>query len=557
MTHKMRCPACGHESPDDARFCAHCGHRLLTNAPTEERKIVSILFCDLVDSTLLGGSRDPEEWRETVRRYFDGVRAEIQRHGGTVEKFIGDAVMAVFGLPHAHEDDPERAVRAALRILQVVAGVGEIATRLGIATGEVVADPAAAEKGEFLVTGDAVNLAARLQSAASPGTILVDTRTWRNVRHVAKGAAQGSQILKGFARPVEVWEVRDAAPPAPSRGLGGLHAPLLGRDEELALLSTILQRVRRDRHSALVTIMGDAGVGKSRLFEEFVARLPPTARVLKGRSLPYGSDVAFSALADALKREAEVEDTDSHEKAREKLHHFVAAVLAEDPDAGRLTAHVMHALGLAEGDATFPITRADIFAALSRLLAAMAQANLVVIALEDVHWADDTLLDFLGELSLRPPAAQLCLICLARPLLLDRRPDWGGGRRNVALVDLHPLAEEQSRRLLRELLAVDLPDEIASPVLNRAEGNPFFVEEILRMLIAEGQLVRTDGRWTVQTTEVRIPTRCKGSSPRGSINWGSKRSGQRKMPQWWDGSFGCSRLRDSSTTGTSRSWWAD
>lgn len=506
----MKCPACGYENPTDARFCARCGTRLLADASAEERKVVSILFCDLEDSTALAGSRDPEEWRQTVRRYFDAVRAEIQRHGGTVEKFIGDAVMAVFGLPHAHEDDPERAVRAALRILQVVAGLGEITARVGVATGEVVADPAAAEKGEFLVTGDAVNLAARVQSAAPPGTLHVDERTWQNVRRVVNGEAKGSQSFKGFVRPVPVWEVREALPVASARGLEGLHAPLLGRDEELVLLRTVLQRVSRDRHAALVTIMGEAGVGKSRLFDEFAAGLPPTTRILKGRSLPYGSDLAFSALADALKREAAVEDTDSHEHAGEKLRQFVAAAFRGDPDAVRLTTHVMHALGLAEGDAAFPITRVDVFTALSRLLAALAQANPLVIRLEDVHWADDTLLDFLAEVSLRPPAAPLCLICLARPALLDRKPDWGGGRRNVALVYLSPLPAEQSRRLLRELLAMDLPDEIAIRVLDRAEGNPFFVEEIVRMLIAEGQLVKTDGRWMVQAPEVRIPDTVQG-----------------------------------------------
>jgi len=506
----MRCPSCGHDNPNGARFCAHCGSRLLPSSPAEERKVVSILFCDLVDSTALAGSRDPEEWRATVRRYFDVVRGEIQRHGGTVEKFIGDAVMAVFGLPHAHEDDPERAVRSGLRILQAVAGLGEIATRLGIATGEVVADPTAAEKGEFLVTGDAVNLAARLQGAAHPGSMFVDGRTWRNVQHMAKGEAKGPQVLKGFAHPVDVWHVFDALPTAPARRLEGLRASLLGRDEELALLSTIVQRVTRDGHTALVTLLGDAGVGKSRLFDEFRARLPTSVRVLTGRCRPYGSEVAFSALADAVKREAEIEDTDSHEVARDKLHRFTASAFAPDPDAARLTAHVAHALGLAEGAGAFPITRADVFAALTRLLGSLGRSGTVLVGLEDVHWADDSLLDFLGELSLRPPAAHLCVICLARPLLVDRRPDWGGGRRNVALVDLHPLGAGHSRRLLKELLAADLPDEITAQVLARAEGNPFFVEEIVRMLIAEGQLVKLNGDWSVRAAEVRIPDTVQG-----------------------------------------------
>ncbi len=506
----MRCPACTHENPDGALFCAHCGTRLVPGVPAEERKIVSILFCDLVDSTTLAGSRDPEEWRATVRRYFAVVRAEIERHGGTVEKFIGDAVMAVFGLPHTHEDDPERAVRAALRILRAIEGVGEIATRIGIATGEVVADPGAAEKGEFLVTGDAVNLAARLQGAGAPSTILVDSRTWRNVHHIAKGKARGAMDLKGFAHPAEVWQILDASPVAPARGFGGLRAPLLGRDEELALLSTILQRVTRDGRTALVTLVGDAGVGKSRLFDEFLTRLPMSVRVLKGRCLPYGSDVAFSALADALKREAGIQDTDAQEAARDKLRHFAASAYANDPDAPRLTTHLIHAFGLSEGEPAFPITRADLFGAMVRLLSSLARVETVLISLEDIHWADDSLLDFLSELSLRPPTAHLCIICLARPLLSDRRPDWGGGRRNVALVYLDPLSSEESRRLLSELLKTDLHDEVAAQVLDRAEGNPFFVEEILRMLIAEGQLVAVDGRWTARATEVRIPDTVQG-----------------------------------------------
>ncbi len=506
----MRCPACTRDNPDDARFCAHCGARLVPQVPTEERKVVSILFCDLVDSTAHAGSRDPEEWRETVRQYFSVVRTEIERYGGTVEKFIGDAVMAVFGLPRAHEDDPERVVRAALRIVRPLEGYGQIASRIGIATGEVVADPAAAEKGEFLVTGGAVNLAARLQSAAAPHTILVDSRTWRNVHHIAKGESKGALALKGFAQPIEVWQVLDASLTAPARGVGGLRAPLLGRDEELALLAPVLQRVRRDGRTALVTLVGEAGVGKSRLFDEFRARLPMEVRVLKGRCLPYGSEAAFSALADALKREAEIEDTDSHETARDKLRRFATGAFATDPDAVRLTTHVIHALGLSEGPPAFPITRADLVAALTRLLASLARTETVVIGLEDIHWADDGLLDFLGELSLRPPAAHLCIVCLARPLLLDRRPDWGSGRRNVALVYLDPLPPGETRRLLAELLAAELPDEVAAQVLTRAEGNPFFVEEILRMLIAEGQLVQVNGRWTAGVTEVRIPDTVQG-----------------------------------------------
>jgi len=501
---------CTRENPDEARFCAYCGARLVPGFPSEERKVVSILFSDLVDSTALVGSQDPEEWREVVRRYFAAVRQEIERFGGTVEKFIGDAVMAVFGLPAVHEDDPERAVRAALRILRTVEGFKDLGLRIGIATGEVVADPSAAERGEFLVTGEAVNLAARLQTAAAPGTILIDARTWRNVHHLIRSEARDPQGFKGFAQPVEVWQVLDISPSAPVRGLHGLRAPLLGRAEELALLDTILQRVIRDGRTSLVTVLGDAGVGKSRLFQEFQSRLPSGVLVLRGRCLPYGSDAPFSALADALKREAGIEDTDSRDAAADKLLQFATGAFAGDPDAARLTAHVAHALGLAAAETSFPITRSDIYAALSRLLASLARTQAVVVRLEDVQWADDGLLDFLADLTLRPAAAHLYVVCLARPLLLERRPDWGGGRRNVASVHLDPLAPDESERLLTELLKGDLPREVAAQILERAEGNPFFVEEILRMMIDEGQMVSQGGRWSVRQANVRIPDTVQG-----------------------------------------------
>jgi class 3 adenylate cyclase/tetratricopeptide (TPR) repeat protein len=506
----MQCPACKRQNPDDARFCPNCGTRLSAVAPPEERKVVSILFCDLVDSTVLAGTRDPEEWRGTVRRYFSRVREEIERHGGTVEKFIGDAVMAVFGLPTAHEDDPERSVRAAARILHAVDRLGDIATRIGIATGEVVADPAAAEKGEFLVTGDAVNLASRLQTAAAPGTMLIDARTWRNVHQAVHGEARGTLQLKGFARPIEAWQVLQVLPESIFRGVAGLQAPLLGRNEELALLDTVVQRVRRDARATLLTVVGEAGVGKSRLFEEVRLRLPPSVRVLKGRCLPYGSEAPFSALADALKREAGIADTDPQEIARGKLHRFATGAFGSDPDAPHLTQRVVHALGLSEGEAAFPVTRGDLFMALVRLLASLAGRETVLVCLEDVHWADEGLLDFLADLTMRPPAAHLLLICLARPLLLERRPDWGGGRRNVASIYLDPLPQTESRRLLTELLKADAPEDVATRVLERAEGNPFFIEEILRMLIDGGQLVARNGGWTVRGADVRIPDTVQG-----------------------------------------------
>jgi len=477
--------------------------------PSEERKIVSVLFCDLVDSTPLAGSRDPEDWRAVVARYFTDARTAVERYGGTVEKFIGDAVMAVFGLPSAHDDDPERAVRAALAILLAPPALPELRVRIGIATGEVIANPSAAEKGEFLVTGEVVNLAARLQAAAPPGGVLIDARTHRTVAGVVEAVPTEPLALKGFAAAVAAWQVRSVAPPAERIGRA-LRAPLLARDEELALIEMLLQRVIRDRRAAMVTVISEAGVGKSRLFAEFRERLPAGTALLRGRCLPYGSNVAFSALVDAVKRAADIQDTAPLDEARARLTAYAESALGPADDAPRWLTHLLHAIGLGTRDTPFPITRADLFSALTRLVDALGRRAPLVVGLEDVHWADDDLLDLLDDITLRPPASPVLLICLARPQLLERRAGWGGGRRNVLSIHLDPLPAQASRQLLEALLQGRAPDEIATTVLDRAEGNPFFVEEIVGMLIDDGRLIRRNGRWQLRDAEIRLPDTVQG-----------------------------------------------
>jgi class 3 adenylate cyclase/tetratricopeptide (TPR) repeat protein len=476
---------------------------------SEERKIVSVLFCDIVDSTPLAGERDPEDWRAVVARYFADARAAVEQYGGTVEKFIGDAVMAVFGLPTAHDDDPERAVRAAEAIRAAPPALPDLRVRIGIATGEVIANPAAAEKGEFLVTGEVVNLAARLQGAASAGGVLIDARTHRTVAEIVEATSTEPLALKGFAAPVQGWLVRSLRPPAERPGRIR-RAPLLARDEELGLMDVLLQRVIRDRRAAMITVIGEAGVGKSRLFAEFRDRLPPGISVLRGRSLPYGSNVAFSALVDAVKRAADIQDTATLDDARLRLSTFAEAALGPAEDSARSVTHLLQAMGLGSRETPFPITRADLFAALTRLIDALGRKAPLVVGLEDVHWADDDLLDLLDDLTLRPPASSILLVCLARPQLLERRTGWGGGRRNVLSIHLDPLPPEASRRLLDALLQGPTPEEIAATVLARAEGNPFFVEEIVGMLIDDGRLEQRSGRWQLRDAEIRIPDTVQG-----------------------------------------------
>jgi class 3 adenylate cyclase/tetratricopeptide (TPR) repeat protein len=516
------CPRCGSDLPPDARFCPSCGLTLASHDSAEERRVVTVLFADVTGSTELGERLDPEHLREVMASYFAAMREEIEAEGGTVEKFIGDAVMAVFGVPAAHEDDPIRALRAALRMRERLDDVNDrlmaargvtLQIRIGVNTGEVLAsvDP---QPGEPMVTGDAVNVAARLQGAAEPGGILASERTARGARGFRFGEAT-SLDLKGKGQPVPAMELLEGAAAIQDRGVPGLHAPMVGRDEELSLLLTMFRRSAAEGRPNLVTIYGDAGVGKSRLTSEFLLRAERDgAMVVRGRCLPYGEGITYWPLAEILKGYAGVLDSDPPELTLEKIRKAGRELLTEDvtSDPGRATAALAFTVNVADPEFDFGSmepreVRQEVHAGWRSFFSALAAERPLVVIVEDIHWADPALLDLLDESSERVVGPVL-FVCPSRPDLAATRPTWGGGRRNHSSIALDPLTPEQADRLVHELLTIDdLPPSVHARILERAEGNPFFLEEIVRQLIDAGHLVREGDRWRAigEIEQVVIP----------------------------------------------------
>ena len=512
------CASCGAETPAGARFCPSCGVALAEATPPEEMlKLVTVLFADVVSSTARAERMHPEDTRALMTEYFAAMAEEIQAEGGTVEKFIGDAIMAVFGAPVAHEDDPLRGVRAARRLLGRLRSWNEerdpaerLELRIGVNTGEAIA--AGTAGADLLVTGDAVNVAARLEQAAEPGTILIGDRTARAVRGDFELREVERLRLKGKAEAVAAWLVEAERETPEPRGVPGVSAPLVGREYELELLRTTFERVRTGGRPHLVTVLGDAGVGKSRLVRELLSALDGTARVLVGRCLPYGQGITLWPLAEILKSEAGILDTDPSSVALAKLEQLVERELGDGSAAEHTVAALASTLGLRpSGD---PLGALDpreayrqLLAAWRALLVSIARRASVVVVVEDIHWADATMLDVLDELAERVEGP-IFFLCPARPDLLRTRPDWGGGRRSFSSLPLDPLTAEQSARLVSSLLDVDLlPEAVRDRILERSEGNPFFLEEIVHHLIDEGLLVATNGRWRAVAgiDEVEIP----------------------------------------------------
>ncbi|MFL5792220.1 MAG: adenylate/guanylate cyclase domain-containing protein, partial [Actinomycetota bacterium] len=520
-----RCPTCGASVTDDDRFCATCGTALAATAaaPGSERKLVTVLFADVTGSTHLGEQLDPEELRAVMAAYFAAMRTEIEAEGGTVEKFIGDAVMAAFGVPVAHEDDPARALRAGLRMLARLPDVNRelerahgvrLQIRIGVHSGEVLAtvDPA---PGEAMVTGDAVNVAARLQTAAQPGELLASERTVTAARGFIV-EDRGSFELKGKQERVRAHVVVEESG-APTRGLPGFHAPMVGRDTELDLLQSVYERAARERRPHLVTIYGEAGVGKSRLTREFLSwssSREPEPTTLAGRCLPYGDGITYWPLAEILKAHASILDSDptdlAIEKVRKSVRDLFTLELSADP--ARATAALAYTIGLQDPDVSFADldpkdVRAEVHAAWRSFFTALGERGPVIVVVEDIHWADPALLDLLEELTDRV-AGPVMFLCPSRPDLAATRPGWGGGRRNTSSVGLDPLTAGESDELIRALLAVDdLPPSVHDRMLERAEGNPFFLEEIVRRLVDGGLIEHAGGRWRASAgiEEVEIP----------------------------------------------------
>jgi class 3 adenylate cyclase len=432
------CPSCGTENPPGFRFCGSCGAPLEAAVPREVRKTVTVVFCDLTGSTALGDQLDPEAVRATMRRYYDESRGILERHSGTVEKFIGDAVMAVFGVPQAHEDDALRAVRAASELREAVSELG-LQARIGVNTGEVVAGD-----GETLVTGDAVNVAARLEQLADPGEILLGEETRRLVRDAVEVEARELEV-KGKSEPVRAYRLRELDLEA--QGVARrLDSPLVGRVRELQRLRDDFEHAVTRRSSYLFTLLGAAGVGKSRLVAEFVQGVGPRARILRGRCLHYGEGITYWPLVEVLLQ------------------------LETDPQA---------VLALP--------SPTDAAVATRKLLEERATEQPLVVVVDDIQWAEPAFLDLVEHIADWSRGAPIFLLCIARPELLELRPAWGGGKPNATSLMLEPLAENEASTLIDNLLgASSLADPVRQRILRASDGNPLFVEEMLLMLRENG-----------------------------------------------------------------------
>src|SRR5215211_1875997 len=482
----VTCPSCGRDNPPGSRFCNACATELSAEAPArKERKVVSVLFCDLVGFTGASETRDPEDVEATLSRYHRQLRSELERHGGTVEKFIGDAVMAVFGAPLAHEDDPERAVRAALAIRDGVAD-SDLHVRIGITTGEALVSLAAEPRaGEGIVAGDVVNTAARLEAAASTDAILVDETTWRATERAIRYREHDPVIAKGKSQPLAVWEALDARSRFGVDVAQFARAPLVGRDAELEALVVALARARSRREPQLVTIIGVPGIGKSRLVWELFRHVDTEQEFVtwrQGRSLPYGDGVSFWALGEIVKAQAGVLESDSAETATEKLTLSLTELLADEAERAWVEAHLRPLLGLREEHQLQPDRQSEAFAAWRRFLEAVAEQGPAVLVFEDLHWADEALLDFVDELVEWLSDVPLLVVATARPELLVRRPAWAGGKANALTLSLAPLSQDEVVELVQALF--DQPLLTAADVLRlveRAEGNPLYAEEFARL----------------------------------------------------------------------------
>jgi len=490
----IRCPSCGEENPERARFCLNCATPL-ASAPTaagEVRKTVTVLFADIVSSTSRGEQTDPESTRRMLARYFDAMRGVVERHGGTVEKFIGDAVMAVFGIPTLHEDDALRAVRAADglraavdRLNQQVAGAGwaPIALRIGVNTGEVVAgDPAGSQT---LVTGDAVNVAARLEQAAGSGEVLLGATTYRLVRDAITAGPMPPLELKGKAEPVEAFRLVSVGEGGPMRRH---DTPLVGRQRELRLLNEAFERANEEQACHLFTLLGTAGVGKSRLVHEFLSGMHDHAHVLRARCLPYGEGITFWPVIELVQAAAGIEMNESPESARRKVEELLAAA----PERDAIIERVSATIGLSKE----VVPTEEAFWGVRKILEAIASAKPLIVVIDDLHWAEPTMLDLVDHIADWSREAPILLLVIARPELLEARPQWGGGKMNATTILLEPLGADDSAKLIANLVNdASLAQTVQRRIGETAEGNPLFVEELVAMLVDQGVLRRQNGGW--------------------------------------------------------------
>jgi class 3 adenylate cyclase/tetratricopeptide (TPR) repeat protein len=472
--------------------------------------LVSVLFVDLVGFTTYSEGRDPEDVRGMLSRYFEKAEEVIGLYGGVVEKFIGDAVMAVWGTPIAREDDAGRAVRAAFELVEAVQELGksvgaDLQARAGIYTGEAAVNLAA--KGQGMVAGDTVNTASRLQSSADPGSVLVDRATYLGARDAIAFEPAGELTLKGKGGTVEAWRpLRVIAGMGGFRPADALEPAFTGRDEELRLIKDLLHASGRERKPRLASVMGIAGIGKSRLVWELFKYIDGLSDLIfwhQGRSPSYGEGVAFWALSEMVRMRARIAETDDDETAKAKLDECVDEYFPDEEDALWVKPHLQQLIGLGEGSQT---NREQLFAAWSALFERIGELGTVIMVFEDLHWADPGLVDFVEHLMSSARNSPILIVTLARPELMDKRPTWGAGQRNFVSVHLEPLDQDDMNLLLKSV-AGDLPGTVREEIIDRSEGVPLYAVEMVRMLVDRANLVADgDGyRWAGGAEEIAVP----------------------------------------------------
>jgi class 3 adenylate cyclase/tetratricopeptide (TPR) repeat protein len=484
------CLTCGHGNPDDAEFCATCGSALADEAVSRrERKTVTILFCDMVEFTSRFDQADPEDVRETLATYHRRVRREIERFGGTVEKFIGDAVMAVFGAPVAHEDDAQRAVFAALRVPPAIDELNEsnrdlpLAVRIGVETGLAVVSVGSGRSEQGIAIGDVVSTASRLQGVAPIGGVLVGEWTHRLTKDLFDFEPLDPVRVKGKAEPQRVWVARAARSRFGAELQRGLPTPFVGREDELELLKRTFARSIREPSVQLVTLLGEPGVGKSRIIRELFTYIDDRPELIfwrHGRCLPYGESVTFWALGEIVKAHAGILESDDARTARAKLTDCVAGLVADPAEQEWITSRLAPLIGLA--DKAEGVEQMESFSAWRLFLESIASQRPFVIAIEDLHWAQDPMIDFISHVLEWSTGYPMLIVCSARPELLQHAPRWGGGMRNSVIVSLTALSDTETRTLLESLLPDDTASNVYDLIADRAGGNPLFVEEFVRML---------------------------------------------------------------------------
>jgi class 3 adenylate cyclase/tetratricopeptide (TPR) repeat protein len=503
------CAACGAENPPDKRFCGDCGAPLEAGPPAParreqpiaERRLVTVLFADLVGFTPLSESRDPEEVRELLSRYFDTTRRLIELYGGTVEKFIGDAVMAVWGTPVATEDDAERAVRSGLDLVAAVSALGdeigapELRARAGVLTGEAAVTLGATNEG--MVAGDLVNTAARIQAAAEPGTLLAGDATRRAAERTIAFEDAGAHELKGKSEPVQLWRALRVV--AGARGQlksTGLEAPFVGRERELRLMKELFHASAEERKAHLVSVTGIGGIGKSRLAWEFYKYFDGIADTVwwhRGRCLSYGEGVTYWALADMVRMRCRIAEDEGAETGVEKLRATLAEQLVDEDERAFVEPRLLQLLGWGGDEQA---ERQQLFAAWRVFFERMSDTYPVVLVFEDLQWADESLLDFIEYLLEWSRNHPVFVVTLARPELAGRRPTWGAGQRAFTSIYLEPLPPAAMEQLLDGLVP-GMPEPVVAEILGRAEGVPLYAVETVRMLLDRGLIVEDGAAYRV------------------------------------------------------------